>query len=72
MERMVFVTGLRPAKAHLNYNGRLNRLTASVDPPAEDCYFCHGLFTGEQQSNIERYFGLDLGRVPGSSGTAAL
>lgn len=55
-EFMLHVTGQRTAKPHVNYNGRLGRVTLGTDEPAASCYYCHGLFSGNQAASMARYF----------------
>ena len=39
-----FITGLRPVERHLTYYGHLPQIRRSGDRPADDCYYCHGLW----------------------------
>jgi hypothetical protein len=39
-----FITGLRPVEWHLTYYGHLPQIRRSGDRPADDCYYCHGLW----------------------------
>ncbi len=51
-ELMAHLTGLRPPQTHLNYNGATGKLAVRVPNRSENCYFCHGLFTGTQQFDV--------------------
>ena len=54
-EYMVSVTGLRPPVAQLTYHADRGIVTVSVDDPADDCFYCHGLRKGRATTDIERY-----------------
>ena len=43
-EFIAFITGLRPVERHLTYYGHLSQIRRSGDRPADDCYYCHGLW----------------------------
>lgn len=43
-EFIAYTTGLRPLERHLSYYGHLSQIRRSGDQPAEDCYYCHGLW----------------------------
>lgn len=43
-EFMAEVTGLRPARRHLEYHGDRGIVTQDADPPMADCYYCKGIY----------------------------
>ncbi len=43
-EFMVFVTGIREPKAHLNYFADCQVIRAVTDHPAADCFYCTGIW----------------------------
>ena len=43
-EFMVEVTGLRPARRHLEYHGDRGILTQDASPSTPDCYYCKGIY----------------------------
>jgi molybdopterin-synthase adenylyltransferase len=44
-EFIAFVTGLRPVKRHVAYYGHLTQIRTNSDLPADDCYYCDGLWS---------------------------
>lgn len=61
-EFMALVTGLRAPYRLLNYNGRLGRVTVSIDEPAEDCWYCKRLWGQRDASKVEKYIRSGLGK----------
>lgn len=43
-EFMVEVTGLRPAKRHLEYHGERGIVASDSDVPTQHCYYCKGIY----------------------------
>lgn len=54
-EFMVGVTGVRAPRRHLTYHGNMGRVSASVEEPKPDCYYCAGLRGKGSAADIERY-----------------
>ena len=54
-EFMVTVTGLRQPQRLLTYNGRTGKVTASIDAPLPDCWYCKGIYGQREKANLERH-----------------
>jgi len=63
-EFLVEVTGIRPAIRSLEYNGMMGRLTVDRDSPQPNCYFCKGLHSSGDDSNLKRYVREGWGTIP--------
>lgn len=50
IEFMALVTGIRQPFGFLKYRGDKQTVTRSLDAPAEDCYFCEGLWGADKES----------------------
>jgi hypothetical protein len=61
-EFMLWVTGIRLPKRLLTYHGNMGRVTASVDEPAPDCYYCKEVRGKGDAADVQRYLraGLEL------------
>ena len=56
-EFMLHVTGLRKAKNLLYYHGWRGIVTASLDQPGPDCFYCKSVFGSGSKADVERYLG---------------
>jgi len=54
-EFMVGVTGIRAPQRHLTYHGNMGRVSASMEKPKSDCYYCAGLRGKGAEADVERY-----------------
>jgi hypothetical protein len=54
-EFTVHITGLRPAFPYLVYRGEMGIVTRPADTPTPNCYYCEGLWNGEDKSDLERF-----------------
>jgi len=54
-EFMKLCTGLDKPTRIIKYDGRLSRITVSVDEPRPDCYFCKSVWGSGEGADIERY-----------------
>ncbi len=54
-EYMVLVTGLRPPATQLTYHADRGIVTANIDDPPSDCFYCQGLRNGCVTTDLERY-----------------
>jgi molybdopterin/thiamine biosynthesis adenylyltransferase len=53
-EFIAFVTGLRPVNRHLSYYGHLTQIRLNGDLPADDCYYCDGLWSRSASKSAAR------------------
>lgn len=54
-ELMVEITGMRPAKRHLEYRGDRAVLAVNRDAPANDCWYCNGMRSVGDKADLDRY-----------------
>jgi hypothetical protein len=54
-EFMVATTGVRAPKRLITYYGHMGRLTAPLEEPAPDCYYCKGIRGQAGAADVERY-----------------
>jgi ThiF family protein len=60
-EFVVAVTGLRRPQSVLTYRGHMGRVTVSADPPAPDCYYCHGIRGRGDAVDVQQYIRAGVG-----------
>jgi len=60
-EFMVLVTGLREPQRLLNYTGRTGKVTASIDKPHADCWYCKTVWCQVEKADVEKYIRSGLG-----------
>lgn len=54
-EFVVFITGIRPAKELLIYDGITGIVKSNTDPPSSGCIYCNAIKGIGDKANIERY-----------------
>ena len=54
-EFMVAIAGVRAPKRLITYYGHMGRLTAPLEEPAPDCYYCKGIRGQRGEADVERY-----------------
>ena len=54
-EFIMYVTKLRPSCPFVVYQGKMGLLTKPTDPPTPNCYYCDGLWSGQEKSEPQRY-----------------
>jgi hypothetical protein len=54
-EFMKLCAGIDTPTRLLKYDGRMSRVSVSLDQPAANCYYCKGIWGTRQAADIERY-----------------
>ena len=57
MEFVAFITGVRQPMPHLTYRGEMGTVHIPRERPKANCYYCVGIFQGQEEVDLEKYLG---------------